>query len=263
LSNSILGKVIQLARSLSGRAGSKLDSRESYSRCLRSLRRRHSNDEAVRLAVGGEFDAFGILERETLIQYGLKEDAYVIDVGCGSGRLAKPLSEYLRGPYLGIDVIPGLVKYARTLVPRPDWRFEVSNGLTIPEKDAKADFVCFFSVFTHLLHEQSYIYLQEAKRVLKPDGKILFTFLDFTIPDHWRMFESSLADVNGTGPLNVFLSKEAIRIWASRLDLAVEVIQDGDKPSIPLTQPVILEDGRVLEDVATLGQSLCVLKRMG
>ncbi len=50
--------------------------------------------------------------------------------------------------------MPELIKYARRLVPRPDWRFETVNSLTIPEKDGQADIVCFFSVFTHLLHEQ-------------------------------------------------------------------------------------------------------------
>ena len=58
------------------------------------------------LAIGGQFEACGIIEREILIQYGLRPDDYVVDVGCGSGRLAKPLADYLRGPYLGIDVVP-------------------------------------------------------------------------------------------------------------------------------------------------------------
>jgi ubiquinone/menaquinone biosynthesis C-methylase UbiE len=98
----------------------------------------------MKLAVGGEFEAFGILERELLIQQGLKQDGYLIDVGCGSGRLAKPLSQYLTGKYLGIDVVPELVEYARKLVPQPDWRFEVAEGLRIPEKNNQADMVCFF-----------------------------------------------------------------------------------------------------------------------
>jgi trans-aconitate methyltransferase len=51
----------------------------------------------MEMAVGGQFEAFGILMRELLIQTGLERDGYVIDVGCGSGRLAKPLSQYLSG----------------------------------------------------------------------------------------------------------------------------------------------------------------------
>ena len=126
-------------------------------------------------AIGGQFEAFGVFEREILIQYGLRQDDYIIDVGYGSERLAKPLSHYLSGKYLGIDIVPELCDYARQLVGRPEWRFEVAEGLQIPERDDVADMVCFFSVLTHLLHEQSYQYLQEARRVLKPGGKIIFS----------------------------------------------------------------------------------------
>jgi ubiquinone/menaquinone biosynthesis C-methylase UbiE len=114
---------------------------------------------------------------------GLQPDGYLFDVGCGPGRLAKPLSAYLNGRYLGIDIVPELVEHARATVDRPDWRFKVADGLTIPEKVGEANQVCFFSVLTHLLHEQSFRYLEEARRVLKPTGRIIFSFLEFGAPD--------------------------------------------------------------------------------
>jgi ubiquinone/menaquinone biosynthesis C-methylase UbiE len=211
-------------------------------------------------SVGGEFEAIGILERELLIQCGLKKDGYVIDVGCGSGRLAKPLSEYLAGKYLGIDIVPEVVDYARRLVQRPDWRFEVARGLSIPEDEGKADMVCFFSVFTHLLHEQTYIYLREAKRVLKAGGKIVFSFNEFAMPSHWASFERSLKERNpDRNPLNMFVSRDAIRAWASHLHLAIEAIHGGEKACIALAHPVTLGNGKVLKDRSAFGQSLCIL----
>jgi SAM-dependent methyltransferase len=216
----------------------------------------------MKLAVGGEFEAMGFLELETLKHFGLGADSYLIDVGCGSGRLAKPLSQYLKGRYLGIDIVPELVDYARRIVGRPDWRFELAGGLSIPEKDGEADVVCFFSVFTHLLHEQTYVYLQEAKRVLKPGGRIVFSFLDFTIPDHWHVFESTVAALGVNSDfLNVFIGKDAIRVWAEHLGLHVQAIEDGDKPSVPLSKPVVFEDGSVVEKVGSIGQSVCVLQK--
>ena len=167
----------------------KLDFQATYLELVKSFKRSHSNSKAMELAVGGEFEAMGFLEMETLKHFGLQEDAYLIDVGCGSGRLAKPLSEYLKGRYLGIDIVPDLVKYARENINRSDWRFKTADGLSIPEGEGRADAVCFFSVFTHLLHEQTYVYLQEAKRVLKPGGRIIFSFLDFSIPSHWAVFK--------------------------------------------------------------------------
>ena len=47
------------------------------------------------------------------------------------------------------------------------------QGAPIPAPDGEADMVCFFSVLTHLLHEESYVYLQDARRVLKPTGKLV------------------------------------------------------------------------------------------
>jgi len=241
------------------RLADKLNFRKTYAEHIRRVKNEYRQDTAMEVAIGGEFKAFGILMRELLIQVGLKKDDYVIDVGCGSGRLAKPLSEYLSGKYLGIDVVPDLVTYAGNLVKRPDWRFEVTKGFSIPEKNNRANMVCFFSVFTHLLHEESYRYLEEAKRVLKPSGKIVFSFLEFSIPCHWNVFEANLKNMGKPGHLNMFMSRGGINAWAEHLDLNIETIEDGDKPHIPLSSPVTLDNNKVMQDKGNLGQSICVL----
>jgi hypothetical protein len=124
-------------------------------------------EEAMKTALGGSFDTIGRVEVAVLRHYGLRPDDFLIDVGCGSGRLAGPLSAYLRGKYSSFDLVEDLVKYARRSVNRPDWRFEAIDHISIPEPDGCADMVCFFSVLSHLLHEHSYWYLEEAKRVLE------------------------------------------------------------------------------------------------
>lgn len=241
----------------------KLNLKRSYRNWVKLARLKWPLSEhmAMQQAIGGEFAAFGMLERELLIQYGLADSDYVVDVGCGSGRLAKPLSQFLKGKYLGTDIVPDLVSYAKKLTNRPDWRFEVVEKIAIPERDEQANFVCFFSVFTHLLHEQSFVYLREAKRVLKPKGKIIFSFLEFSIPCHWDVFQSTLNDVDGNHPLNVFLSRDAIHAWASHLQLTVEAIHDGDKPFIRVPYSLTLDSGAEIRDLGALGQSVCVLAR--
>jgi len=245
------------------RPGDGQDSGDAYRRFVRTLEKQHEPDRAMKIAIGSQFEAFGVVEREILIQYGLQPDDYVVDVGCGSGRLAKPLAQYLFGRYLGIDVVPELVEYARTLVGRRDWRFEVATGLEIPERDGVVDIVCFYSVLTHLLHEQSYAYLTDARRVLKPGGRIVFSFLEFAIPSHWAVFKDSVAAIGGSQPLNMFIGRDAIAAWASSLDLAIVAIHDGDKPHTPLQEAVTLDDGTVMSGLGNLGQSVCVLEKPG
>lgn len=240
----------------------KTDFRKTHRRQFGILRNHYSSEEAARMAVGGDFETVGRLLLETVIHHGLQPHHYLIDVGCGSGRLAQPAAEYLKGRYLGIDVVPELIEYARRNVVRPDWRFEIAKGLTIPERDETADMVCFFSVLTHLLHEESFLYLREAKRVLKPGGRIVFSFIDFSVDGHWPIFETSLSDVGiGAQPMNVFISPDMLRQWAKHLEMEIETIRNGDEAYVPLSAPLTFANGTVAADRAAFGQSICVLVR--
>lgn len=205
--------------------------------------------DAMSTSIGGDFDYIGDVEVAALKRYGLAPDHRVIDVGCGSGRLAVPLSSFLRGPYSGFDVVDDLVTYARDTVRRPDWRFDTVDHIQIPEPDGCADMVCFFSVLTHLLHEQSYWYLEEARRVAKPGGTIVVSFLEFADREHWPIFARSVADAkrpDHADPLSVFIERDVLRTWADDLELEVIDIHDGDS---------------AIDEGLYLGQSLCVMRR--
>lgn len=244
------------------RMNNKLDLRGSYRRWVQRAKSGRSKAEAMKVAIGGQFEAYGQIEADMLRFFGLRDDAMLIDVGCGSGRLAIPLSKTHRGAYLGTDLVPDLVDFARKSCGRPDWRFEIVENLEIPAPDRSADMICFFSVLTHLLHEQSYIYLEEAKRVLKPDGRIVFSFLEFRMAFHWTVFASTVDDARrNEHPLNIFIERNAIEAWATHLGLAVVDMRDGDEQFVPLSKPVTLDSGQVLSEWGNLGQSICVLGR--
>ena len=125
---------------------------------------------------------------------GLRRDARVLDVGCGCGRMAIPLSKWLRGGrYEGFDVVGPAIAWCREqITPRfPAFRFQVAdvkNRLYRPEgktepadwsfpyADASFDFVFLTSVFTHMLPAEQERYVQEIARTLAPGGTCFATF---------------------------------------------------------------------------------------
>ncbi len=109
-----------------------------YRRFVRAtLKSSRSQSAGMSMAVGGHFEALGAIEYGLLAHHGLADGMSVIDVGCGSGRLAHALRER-RIAYLGTDVVPELIRYAKDMCKRPDWRFEIITELAIPASDASA-----------------------------------------------------------------------------------------------------------------------------
>jgi 2-polyprenyl-3-methyl-5-hydroxy-6-metoxy-1,4-benzoquinol methylase len=235
---------------------------QAYIDHVRRLEQRvDCKDEAMRLAVGGEFDAVGKLEYYLLRSLGLSSGHLVIDVGCGSGRLAQQLSSDNSIRYVGTDVVPQLLEAARTAAGRNDWEFHLVEDNRIPCLDNAADFVTFFSVLTHTTHEESFQYLQEAARCLKPGGRAVLSFLEFRISCHWETFKMSLRAKPG-GPLTQFVDRDGLTAWASHSGLMVESFFDGDKGHFSIPEEIRWENGTVMKSLGNLGQSVAILRKV-
>lgn len=196
---------------------------EDYERLVAQLVATYPLDEAMSRAVGGRFEEVGLAELNIVRYAGLRDGMSIIDLGCGSGRLASALGRAMSVSYIGIDIVPKLLEYAKSKSP-PDYVFMLNRDLRLPVDPGAVEMVVAFSVFTHLLHTESYIYLDEMRRVLKPGGKVVFSFLEFTAPSHWRIFADTVeAQRASSAPhLNTFIERGAIEIWAEKLDFKVQ-----------------------------------------
>jgi SAM-dependent methyltransferase len=220
-------------------------------------------DEAMLAAVGGH-DAIGDLEFVLLDQFGFPDDGYLIDVGCGSGRLARRVAKLPSARYLGTDVNVRLLQYARETAGRIDFRYHEVDSTFIPEKDNVADMVVLFSVGTHMLNEEFYIYLADAQRVLKPNGRIIFSFLDFQTTQGCSVFESMVTTVRSgrTMPhLNAFVGRCDVPVWAKMLGMPIIEIIPGDIPFAESSERTRSVIGRSVAG-EKLGQSVAVLKKL-
>ena len=126
---------------------------------------------------------------------GLQPGEAVLDVGCGVGRVALPLTKYLSaaGRYDGFDIIRENVGWCRqAITPRyPNFRFQHADvfnreynprgkfrgdAFRFPYPDESFDVAFLTSVFTHLTPPDAAHYLREVGRVLRPGGRCLATF---------------------------------------------------------------------------------------
>lgn len=167
-----------------------------YRRMARTLVRRHGHDTAMTLAVGGGYEEVGAAELAFLRSIKFNETGYLIDIGCGSGRLAYQLRQSAIR-YLGTDVVPALLDYAKERCNRPDWEFVAIDGLRVPERDKAADTITMFSVLTHLSERECFLYLSDAARVLKPSGIIVVSFLDSALKNHIKIAGGWLSQTIG------------------------------------------------------------------
>ncbi|HXI87454.1 MAG TPA: class I SAM-dependent methyltransferase [Parvularculaceae bacterium] len=165
-------------------------------------------------AVGGSYEEAGAKQAKLVLEVAPEGPFKLIDVGCGSGRAAFALREVERLDYLGTDVVPSLLAFARQKTNRPDWRFQAVTDLQIPAADGCADVALFMSVFTHLRPREIQELVGEAYRVLKAGGAIICSYLAKDNPHHVKLFRSPwrqrLARMIGQDVMITFTTEEAL-----------------------------------------------------
>lgn len=150
--------------------------------------------------------ALGPIELEILQDCGLEPNHTLLDLGCGIGRLACVVVPWLEaaGAYIGTDVSPTMLaraerRLAETVAqPACSVRLLKQEGNAFPLEPGSVDMVCAFSVFTHIEHEDAYALLQDARRIIRPGGRFVFSCLPLDIHDaryhFWSSAQRSLAE---------------------------------------------------------------------
>lgn len=142
----------------------------------------------------GDFLAVGIEFLKWFVGFGeLAPQERVLDIGCGIGRMALPLTQYLRsGTYDGVDVAAeGVAWCAEHITPHYDnFRFQRldlahplynptgtrrTKDVRLPFEDGAFDFIFLTSVLTHLTADETRAYAREVKRLLAPGGRCFMT----------------------------------------------------------------------------------------
>ena len=204
---------------------------------------------------GGGPETFDVISKghmDQLARYAPIEPGHnVLEIGCGIGRDAIPLSEVLaeESTYLGVDIIRDSIEWCNANIGRrhPNFRFQyfdvrdqlhnpqgttATTDIKFPLASGSIDRVIGQSVFTHMFEDDIVHYLTEFNRVLKPDGLVMVSafVVDEAKLRHVRSAEAELAGITLRFPFD----------YADGC-----YINDADVPA-----------GAVAFDVATLGRSV-------
>lgn len=142
-------------------------------------------ETSAQAAIGGgdNWEEHGNLQFDFLRLRGLRCSHRFLDIGCGTGRLARKIVPYLNGGhYTGLDISHDALRAAAQLAEDEQWSGSsptfIHGGL--PDDAGPFDFAWAFSVFIHLPFEVCVDVMRRVGRRLRsanPNSQLLFSYV--------------------------------------------------------------------------------------
>lgn len=151
----------------------------------------------------------------------LKPSWQVVEIGCGVGRLMKPMASRVRKVF-GVDFSPAMVKFAKEHLKRvPNVQVYQNDGLRLSMLLGGTINFCYSVItFQHIVFpEVVQGYFDEAKRVLRPQGWLRFQVLTTPFPG------ASRRSLPRDAPLNRLYSWEEIVRMLKRSGFLIVAMQ--------------------------------------
>jgi SAM-dependent methyltransferase len=128
----------------------------------------------------------------------------VMEIGCGAGRVGRFLAPHCRH-WAGADVSPNMLRHAaESLKDLPNVSTVRLNGYDLAGvADRSLDVVYCTGVFMHLDEWERYRYVLDARRVLRPGGRLYVDNFNLLEPEGWALFMEHFRMDPSKRPANV------------------------------------------------------------
>lgn len=167
-----------------------------------------------------------------LARLALTPEMRILEMGCGTGAIARIVAEHRAGqlgavpmqPILGLDQSPAFITAAKQFAAQSVYtnqlHFEVADAHELPQGDAEFDLIIAHTLLSHVAEPKKV--LQELARVLKPGGTLVVFDGDYAsltyayeFAEFGREMDQALANATFNNPLLI----RQLPLWMDELGL--------------------------------------------
>ena len=134
----------------------------------------------------------------------------VLDLGCGNGRYYEFFKDV---QYFGIDNSDKLIKIAKEKYPKANFR--IGDSLNLPFPDNYFNKIYSMAVFHHIPSKEFRLqFLKEAKRTLRPNGRLILTAWKFrNKKERFLSLKYTILKIIGKNKMDF---KDVLESWADK-----------------------------------------------